>query len=131
MFKNKQWVCNFIALIILLTGMCVDDVKADSMFLCPQTVVMTNVEKADAVLTDVTIETTQLLCTRNAISSRQIAAQIINVRKTIKLSMVFLCVAVFALLLSNFYTVERVVEYPRLSMRTAVLKFIHNTDGKK
>lgn len=128
---NKQWICNFIALIILLTGMCVDEVKADSIFLFSQTAVMTNVKAADAVITDVEMEPTQLLCMRNTVSGSQIAAQITNVRKTIKLSMVFLCVAVFSLLLSNFYTAERVVEYPRLSVRAAVLKFIHNTDGKK
>ena len=131
MLKNKQWIWNFIAMLILLTGMCFDEVKADSAFLSPQTVVFMGVETADAVLTEAQIETTELLCVRNSISSSQIAAQITSARKTIKLSMVFLCVAVFSLLLSNFYTAERVVEYPRLSVRTAILKFIHNTDGKK
>lgn len=131
MFKNKQWICNFIALVILLTGMCLDEVKADSIFLCPQTAVITGLETADTVLTDVDVKPTELLCTRNSITSSQIAAQITNIRRTIKLSMTFLCVAVFSLLLSNFYRAERIVEFPRLSTRTAVLRFIHNTDGKK
>ena len=131
MFKNKQWICNLIALIILLTGMCVDEVKADSVFACPQTALLTSLETVDVVLTDVDVEPTELLCTRNSITSSQIAAQITNIRRTIKLSMLFLCVAVFALQLSNFYAVEHVASFPRLSVRTAVLKFIHNTDGKK
>lgn len=131
MLKNKQWICNLIALIILLIGMCIDEVKADSIFSYPQSSVITGVETIGEVLSEVAIEPTELLCTRNAISSSQIAAQITNVRRTIKLSMVFLCVAVFSLLLSNFYTVERIASFPRLSVRTAVLRFIHNTDGKK
>ena len=131
MFKNKQWICNLIVLLILLTGMCVDEVKADSVFLCPQTAVVVGLETADAVISDVDIEPTQLLCTRNSVTSSQIAVQITSIRRTIKLSMVFLCVAVFNLLLSNFYTVERIVEFSRLSERTAVLSYIHNMDGKK
>lgn len=131
MFKNKQWICNLIALVVLLTGMCVDEVMADSVFLCPQTAGSAIVELADAVITDVDMESTEILCTRNSITSGQIVAQITNTRRTIKLSMVFLCVAVFSMLLSNFYTAERIVEIPQLSARTAVLKFIHNADGKK
>jgi len=131
MLRNKQWICNFIALIILLTGMCVDEVKADSVFLCPQKTVAVGAETVDAVFTDVEVKPTQLLCTRNSVTSSQIAAQITNVRRTIKLSMLLLCVAVFSLLLSNFYTVDRIAEFPRLSERAAVIYYIHNTDGKK
>ena len=132
MFKNKQWMYNLIALIILLTGMCVDEVKADSVFLCPKaTAVVVGLETAEAVISDVDIEPTQLLCTRNSITSSQIAAQITSIRRTVKLSMIFLCVAVFSLLLANFYTVERIALFPRLSERTAVICYIHNTDGKK
>ena len=131
MFRNKQWICNFIAVVILLTGMCVDEVRADSVFLCPQNTVAIGVETVDAVFADAEVEPMQLLCACNSVTSSQIAAQLTNVRRTIKLSMVFLCVAVFSLLLSNFYTAERIVEIPHLSASTAVLMFIHNTDGKK
>lgn len=131
MFKKKQWIYSLIALVILLTGMCVDEVKADSVFLCPQTAVITNVGKADAVLTDVVVEPTELLCTRNSITGSQITAQITSCRRTIKLSMVFLCIAVFSLLLSNFYTAERITEFPRLCVQSVVLNYIHNADGKK
>lgn len=131
MFKNKKWICNFIALFILLTGMCFDEVKADSFFPCPEVAVLTSERTADAVLTDVDVEPTELLCTRNSITGSQIAAQITSGRRTIKLAMIFLCVAVFSLLLSNFYMTERVTELPRLCARTVVVNYIHNTDGKK
>ena len=131
MFRNKQWICNFIALVILLTGMCLDEVRADSIFVCPQTTAVAGVKMAEAVLTDVDVEPVQLLCTRNSVTSSQIAAQITSVRRTIKLSMLFLCVAVFSLLLSNFYSVERNASFQYLSERTAVICYIHNTDGKK
>lgn len=131
MIKNKQWICSLIALIILLTGMCIDEVKADSVFLCPQVAVVIGEEAVDTVLRDVDVEVTEVLCARTTSTNNQIAAQITNGRRTVKLSIVFLCVAVFSLLLSNFYTVERMVEFPCFSERTAVLNFIHNTDGKK
>ena len=131
MFKNKQWICNFIAVIILLTGMCVSEVKADPVFLCPQTAVITSTETVDSVLTEVGVEPTEILCTRNSVTSSQIAAQITNGRRTIKLSMVFLCVAIFSFLHSNFYTAEREINYPKLSARTVVVNYIHNTEGKK
>jgi len=111
--------------------MCVDEVKADSVFLCPQTAGSAIVELADAVITDVDMESTEILCTRNSITSSQIVTQITNTRRMIRLSMAFLCVAVFSILLSNFYTAEHTAEISQLSVRTAVLKFIHNTDGKK
>ncbi len=132
MFRSKQWICNFIALLILLTGMGASEVKADSVFLHPQAAeFVVGLETADAVISDVDIEPTQFLCTRNSITSSQIAAQITSIRRTVKLSMLLLCVEVFSILLSNFYTVERIVEFPRLSERAAVLSYIHNTDGKK
>lgn len=142
MFKNKRWICIFIALFILISGMWIDQVKADSVFLCPKTESVGLIrelsgtcsqitKEPDSVISDVVIEPTQILCTRNTISSQQIAAQIVNSKRVIKLSMIFLCVAVFALLLSNFYAAERVTEYPTLCMRTVVLNYIHNTDGKK
>ena len=132
MLRNRQWIGNFIALFILLTGMCVDEVKADSVFLRPQTTaVVVNLERTDAVISDVDIEPAQLLCTRNSVTGSQVAAQITSTRRTIKLSMLLLCVAVFSLLLSNFYTVERIAEFPCSSERAAVIHYIHNTDGKK
>ena len=88
-------------------------------------------EAMEAVITEAELEGTQLLCARNAISSSQIIAQISNSRRTVRLSLIFLYVAVFSLLLSNFYTTERVVEYPRLSARMVVLNYVHSTDGKK
>lgn len=132
MLRNRQWICNFIALLILVAGMCIDEVKADSVFLCPQaTAAVINSEMAYAVISDVDIEPVQLLCTRNSVTGSQIAAQITSIRRAIKLSMLLLCVAAFSLLLSNFYTVERIVEFPCSSERAAVIHYIHNTDGKK
>lgn len=131
MFRNKQWIYNFIALFILLTGMCVDEVKADSAFPYLKAAQMTSTETINAVLSEVDVEPTELLCIRNSVTSSQIVAQITNGRRTIKLSMLFLSVAVFSLLLSNFYTEERIAENPQLNVQTAVLRYIHNTDGKK
>ena len=135
MFKNKQWICNLIALIILLTGVCVDNVNADSYFAYPQMVTFTvagaESVTADAVLTEVQVEAAELLCAHNPVISGRIAAIISGAKRTIKLSMVYLCVTVFILLLSNFYTAEQVTEFTHLNESTAVIRYIQDTDGKK
>ena len=116
MFRNRQWICNFIALLILLTGMCVDEVKADSVFLRPQAAaVVVGLETADAVISDVDIEPTQFLCARNSVTSSQIAAQITSMRRTIKLSMLLLCVEVFSLLRSLFNSAVNSFSYSTFS----------------
>lgn len=131
MFRSKQWVCNFIALIILISWMCVDEVKADSIFCYPQTMSLAG-EAVSTILLEVDdIEPTEMMCTRNATTSRQIVAQITNNKRVIKLSMALVAVTVLTLLLSNFYTTERVTEFLQLDTRTVVLTYIHNTDGKK
>lgn len=131
MFKNKKWICNFIALFILLTGMCVDEVKADSVFLRQKAAEVSGIGMAVTVLSEVDVEPTEILCTRNSVTGSQIVAQITSGKRTIKLSTAFLCMVVFSLLLSNFYQTERVTEFPKLYARTVVVNYIHNTDGKK
>ena len=132
MTKNKQWLCKFIVLFILLVGMCDVEVKADSIFVSPQTLTaITQEETSGAVLTETRPESVDILCTRNTITGSQIITQLTNGRRIIKLSMIFLCITIYGLLLSNFYGTERIAEFPRLRVRTAVIHYIHNTDGKK
>ena len=131
MFKNKQWICNFIALIILLAGVCVDEVKADSIFCYPQSAFL-SADTVYAMISEVDdVEPTEMLCTRSSTTSHQIVAQIANSKRVLKLSMMFVSVTVLSLLLSNFYTTERIIEFLQLDTRTVVLTYIHNADGKK
>lgn len=131
MIKSKQWICKLIVLFILLVGMCNEEVKADSVFVYPQTMPDMVQEASEAVLTDVRSESVEFLCTRNTITGSQIITQLTNGKRTIKLSMFFLGIMIYWLLLSNFYGVERIAEFLRLRVRTAVIHYIHNTDGKK
>lgn len=131
MTKSKQWLCKLIVLVILLVGMCDEEVRADSVFAFPQTMSGMVQEVSKAVLTDVELESMELLCTRNTVTGSQIITQLTNGRRTIKLSMFFLCITINWLLLSNFYGVGHIAEFPQLRVRTAVIHYIHNTDGKK
>ena len=70
---------------LFLTGMCIDEVKADSIFVCPQTAVIIGTETADAVLSEADVEVTEILCARTTGTGSQIAAQITNGRRTVKL----------------------------------------------
>lgn len=142
MFRNKQWIFNFIALLILLTGMCVDEVRADSVFTClRRSDILTQTSDGllvaekdvmpDTVFLKTATATKSLICTRTEEVGSRITAQIITERKTIRLSVAFLCIAVFSILLSNFYAVEHIAEVSRFGVQTTVLAYIHNTDGKK
>lgn len=130
MFKNRQWIFNYIVLLILLTGMCAGEVRADS-FVCPQMLSAVTGKQMDAVLAERSIKSTELICISDAVTGSPIAEFLTNSRRTVKLSMIFLCIAVVSFLLSHFYRTECVGEFPRLSIRTAVLTYIHDTDGKK
>ena len=129
MTKSKQWLCKLIVFFILLVGMCDKEINADSIFLYPQ--ILMNDQNASEVLSEAEIEPTELLCIRNTVTGNQIIMHLTNSKRTIKLSMIFLCITVYCLLLSNFYKVERIEEFPRLSMQNTVLAYIHNIDGKK
>ena len=146
MCKNKRWICNFIVLFILISGMWVDEVKADSIFLSLKTQMFSvqenfvqeisaddvlKQEMPSAVLSDIAVESTEILCSRNVVSSRQISAHLIYSKRVVKLSMIFLCMVIFAFLLSNFYTTEQVMDDKIQDTQTVVLNYIHNIDGKK
>ena len=138
--KSKQWICKFIILFIFITGMCFDEVKADSVFACTITASHTkdavNAEsiqsgKKPAVYMEKEFEVTEMIVAKSTVNTQQLIASISNGKRTLKLSVAIVYVTALGLLLSNSYVMSYFSQLPERVCKTTVVNYIHNTDGKK
>lgn len=131
MREMRQWICNFIALFVLVLGVCVFDTGAEPVFACSKTVsscahcLEAAYEKADVR------QNTDAICPTGFISTSQIAAHITNGRRVLRPLLYLFLAAVCELQLTGFYKTGRVTEFTGLVGRFVVLDFIHDADGKK
>lgn len=130
--KEKRWICKFIVLSILISGMCFENVKADSIF------VYTTDSSSDSYLcsSEDTILaqevcTTEMLGVRTASSMQQLANRVTNNKRELRFLLVFMCVVAVLQLFSNFYTTVDILQFSKRQSKTVVLNYIHNMDGKK
>ena len=138
--KSKQWICKFIVLFIFITGMCFDEVKADSIFPCTiitshakdaaNTKTMQNGKKI-AVYMEKGLEVTETIVAKSTVNTQQLIASISNGKRTLKLSVAIIYVTALGLLLLNSYEVSYFTQLPERVCKTTVVNYIHNTDGKK
>lgn len=131
MREMRHWFCNFIALVVLVLGLCAFDTGAETVFACSKTELSSvpcskaAYEKVDAR------QNTDAICPTGFISTSQIAAQITNGRRVLRSLLQLFFAAVCALQLTGFYETGRVTEFTGLVGRFVVLDFIHDADGKK
>ena len=138
--KSKQWICKFIVLFIFISGMCFEDVKADSAFVCTmitsQAKDAVNVESMQngekiAVYMEKELEVTETIVARSTTNTQQVIASFSNGRKVLKLSIAIIYVTALSLLLSNSYARFYITQFSECVCKTIVVNYIHNTDGKK
>ena len=138
--KRKQWICKFIVLFLFITGMCFEEVKADSSFVCTilasqakdaANVESMQTEKEFAVYMEKELEVTEIIAARTTTNTQQIIASISNAKKSLKLSVAIIYVTALGLLLSNSFITSYVTQLLERVCKTIVVNYIHNTDGKK
>ena len=130
--KSKQWICKFIVLFIFITGMCFEEVKADSVFVCTlNPSIDSYIQSSDADDIEVEHSTVEVIATRSSSNGRQIVHPMTTGKKGLRLSVALLYVVVLDLLLSNSYATSFVLAIPERMCKTSVVNYIHNTDGKK
>ena len=139
--KRKQLICKFIVLFLFITGMCFEEVKADSIFVCTIVANQTMKDKAEveseqnkknvAFYREDEIEVTEIIAARTTTNTQQIIASISNAKKSLKLSVAIIYVTALGLLLSNSFIMSYVTQLPERVSKTIVVNYIHNTDGKK
>lgn len=138
--KSRRWICKFIVLFLFITGMCFEEVKADSIFLC--TIIANQAQnKAEvvaaqendkiAVYRERGLEVTEIIVARSTTSTQQLIATISSAKKSLKISVAIIYVTALGLLLSNSFIMAYVTQLPERVCKTIVVNYIHNTDGKK
>lgn len=131
MREVRQWICNFIALFVLVLGVCVFDTGAEPVFACTKTVPSCAHCSETAYAETDARQSTDAICPTGFISTSQIAAQITNGRRVLRSLLQLFFASVCALQLTGFYETGRVTEYTGLVSRFVVIDFIHDADGKK
>lgn len=121
-----------LALSMLFSGMCFENVKADSSFVYPSM----QEQKADVILHSAGISseeacTTEMLGIRSISSIRQYVSRRVQSRKDAKVVVEFLYEDSQLYLCSGFFAAAGSVAFPKLCSGAVVLNYIHNKDGKK
>lgn len=124
-------ICCVFAVLMLFSGMCVNDNKADIIFSS------TPVHHATAVIDSFDKEITEnRSCTIDMLGIRSISSAISvekrsNFKMDTRMSTVLFCADLFAHNISVFRAVTDTTELPDLYYKTAVLSYIQSIDGKK
>lgn len=128
--KYKQIVCYILIIFMIVSGMCVKNVKADSVLSCAtEHQNNANIDSQDVAICDGEICTTEMLGVRCA---SHIHNESVSLSKTYeKISFVCISSDVFSKCFTKFYMAVNIVQPTEVYSKTAVLHFIHNKDGKK
>ena len=131
--KYNYIICYILAVFMLLSGMCLESVEADSSFAL-QTAVQTTASIGSSnheILCNesCTIEMLGIRGTSYAVSVAKRSNHRTDIR--FRASILLLCVEKCAQNFSNFHIAANAIQFPELYAKAVVLNFIHNQDGKK
>lgn len=129
--KSRQMLCWILTVFMLISGMCLDNVEADSLFVC------TSAERSVSYLSPLKAKIYDAeSCTIEMLGVRTISyihnmIQRLGSRTDIKISLISVIAAGISQFFSNFHIAVNTVQLPKLYSHAAVLCYIHNQDGKK
>lgn len=131
MQKNKQLICYFIALFIFVSGMCFENLGANSLSLraTRESVYTSLSERNISAMEARTEEIAGNNRTARIIGVQNQSTQ--QVRRTLRLFCSYLLGLVSVAIAQKIYMAEESVFLEKADCHTAVLNYIHNTDGKK
>lgn len=129
--RNQKWICLFLVIAVMILGICLEKIPADSYFSCKQE---STIAKADGVLRDISAYKTETLSQREVLSSLRSAKRELR-RNQVRTSA----------LLGNYLSSEEFLPqifqskqaaggdsiYCKTSCSAAILSYIHNQDGEK
>ena len=127
----QKVISAILAIFLLVSGMCLENTKADSYNL-------SSVSKQEASLSNsLSVEYDYVQSCAEEILGRQNISNIIgsvrnsNLKKDSKYSLVFLVVNEFVHSLIHFNMTEHTIASPEKHCENVILSYIHNQDGKK
>lgn len=129
--RNQKWICLFMAIAVMISGICLEKIPADSYFSCNHT---GTIAKSDGILRDVSACRTESLSQREILGSLRTAKRETR-RNQIKTGFqTGFCVS-YAECLLQIFQLNQAVEMDgnncESSCSAAILSYIHNQDGEK
>lgn len=130
--KFHRFAGLLLALVMMISGICGDAVRADAAFMrAPENTKTSCIEASRAVLTEVECCTAEMLGVRRSTELRAAALRHVNQRRGIGLSSGFLCQKFFTLRHGVFRTgLENAVSVSKYPYGL-IADYIHKSDGKK
>ncbi len=127
--RNQKWVCLILAVIVMISGICLERVPANALFSCTKNSAITRIEDS---CKDLEVYRTESINQREVLSSLRLARR--EVRRNQVRAAVVLSISSADILLRNFQS-KQIVGEDRLYYETlcslAILTYIHNQDGEK
>lgn len=128
--RNQKWICLLMAITVMISGICLEKIPADSYFSCSQTNTIT---KADSVLRD------ESACRTETLSQREVLSSLRTVKRDQRRNQVRtyyssgMCLFNAEILPPIFQIKQAAKEevYCESSCIAAILSYIHNQDGEK
>lgn len=130
MRRNKQWICCFIALFLLLSGLGLETMTTDTVLFSVRQKESTFIQiynphpSFEARAEELSRTTYSSTIQRMSYSSQQI-------RRNLRVVYELLCKVDEVGLSDKFYMTEEVLAFVKQGCSSVVVNYIHNMDGKK
>lgn len=132
--KNYKILCFILVIFIVLSGMCIENIEADSSFAyAPMEETNSYIMTDDAVISQAEPCTTEMLGVRNNAGIQRLASQFINQKRESKVSLNFLYSNIFFLHEKErrFLISSKAITFCNQCQDELVVNYIHKSDGKK
>ncbi len=129
--RYNKFICYILALLVLFSGMCLENIKTDSSF------AFKTVKSNDSYVKNLDTEfINNESCSVEMLGVRNVSRLVRNIRRVtyrtdVRSFSCLVCADILAQNISNYYAVVEQVDLPALFGKAAILNFIHNKDGKK
>lgn len=127
--RNQKWVCLILAVIVMISGICLERVPANALFSCTKNSAITRI---DDTCKDLGVYRTETFNQREVLSSLRLARR--EIRRNQVRAAAMLCISSADILPQNFQSKKLAGEdrlYYEILCSLAILTYIHNQDGEK
>ena len=130
--KKKQILCLILALFVFFTGVCFEQIEADSLFsFTLETEPSSYVGTYEVTILKAELCTAKMLGIHDHSYLGKDTNKTVHGRKNIGKTLEFYCTNIGSTSFSNFYATVNAVFHKKLHHNFVILTYIHNADGKK
>lgn len=130
--KRNKIFCILITLLVFISGMYFEDIKADSVFAStPGETTNSYIPDIGSVTIDTQVCTTEMLAVCGNMVTGQFTIRFVNQRRDTRVSPDFLCQNIFSLNEGKSYASIEEVQLISKSQDELIANYVHKSDGKK